>query len=538
MCGILLRIGIGVLTIGAATVGAALGQPQHVRESLQTFMQDVDKVTSLVRGVEVMKQRNSAPPNSKEYRTSWEYWASIHGYPGPTSPSGTVQDVQDMILTQSPDAPLYAGFFSGLQNLTPPAQPAGLAESVWATCEHGTRFFFAWHRMYLYFFERVLREASGDPNFALPYWDYTNNVPDAAQPSNSPWVIPAEFTRRRLQTSSGIIPNPLFESRRTAGFGASVQLDPRWTNIDSSLALKDFSDFQGSIDDGVHGFIHCATGNRCLAPFIGLVPFSANDPIFWHHHTNIDRLWECWTEINGEAANPTDEEWMNTEFKFVDENGNPVTMKVSELFDDNGPIDYTYDNVDNCFREEPVGPAMVIAMNEDAAAAEVRSVEAANVTDIEITRLEQEIPLPAASPEATRALDSVARPIVIQPARAVLHLEGVQASQEPGASIAVYLQNQGGERRAFVGVLSFFAFGAHGEGHEETGRDYSFDVSAQLQRLATEGATGEGVRVALVATSGVVGAKNALSAERYRDAGLKIRRMALEIESRQVPLDL
>ena len=31
---------------------------------------------------------------------------------------------------------------------------------VWATCQHGTFFFLSWHRMYLYYFERILRAAS------------------------------------------------------------------------------------------------------------------------------------------------------------------------------------------------------------------------------------------------------------------------------------------------------------------------------------------------------------------------------------------
>ncbi|MGH7262080.1 MAG: tyrosinase family protein [Nitrospiraceae bacterium] len=42
-------------------------------------------------------------------------------------------------------------------------------QTAWNTCQHGSYFFLSWHRMYLYYFERILREASRDPNFALPY---------------------------------------------------------------------------------------------------------------------------------------------------------------------------------------------------------------------------------------------------------------------------------------------------------------------------------------------------------------------------------
>ena len=45
---------------------------------------------------------------------------------------------------------------------------------AWNTCEHGTHFFWCWHRMYLYWFERIIRKMSGDPGWALPFWDYVS----------------------------------------------------------------------------------------------------------------------------------------------------------------------------------------------------------------------------------------------------------------------------------------------------------------------------------------------------------------------------
>jgi hypothetical protein len=31
---------------------------------------------------------------------------------------------------------------------------------------------------------------------------------------------------------------------------------------------------------------------------------AAQDPIFWLHHANIDRLWERWLQLGGGRANP------------------------------------------------------------------------------------------------------------------------------------------------------------------------------------------------------------------------------------------
>ena len=43
---------------------------------------------------------------------------------------------------------------------------------IWGTCQHGNLNFLPWHRMYLHFYERVMRKQSGDDKFSLPYWDY------------------------------------------------------------------------------------------------------------------------------------------------------------------------------------------------------------------------------------------------------------------------------------------------------------------------------------------------------------------------------
>ena len=47
-------------------------------------------------------------------------------------------------------------------------------------CPHGNWWFLPWHRAYLGWFERICRDLSGDPHFALPYWDWTDEpkVPD------------------------------------------------------------------------------------------------------------------------------------------------------------------------------------------------------------------------------------------------------------------------------------------------------------------------------------------------------------------------
>lgn len=40
-------------------------------------------------------------------------------------------------------------------------------------CPHGNWWFYVWHRGYLGYFEQTIRELSGDTDFTIPYWDWT-----------------------------------------------------------------------------------------------------------------------------------------------------------------------------------------------------------------------------------------------------------------------------------------------------------------------------------------------------------------------------
>src|SRR5947209_1467129 len=57
-----------------------------------------------------------------------------------------------------------------------------LAEDMWETCQaHGAGenedFFLPWHRMFVYYFESIIRHVSGHPEFTLPYWNYSASAP-------------------------------------------------------------------------------------------------------------------------------------------------------------------------------------------------------------------------------------------------------------------------------------------------------------------------------------------------------------------------
>ena len=517
------RLFVGLVLL--MTCSASHAGPRHTRMSLQEFVQDPARVETLRRGVAEMKRRDSAPKDSAEYRTSWEYWANIHGYLGPVSPIGTVAQLRQFLIDEVPGATNYIGFLDDVPNITPPPNPPGLAQKVWATCEHGAPeqpndFFLPWHRMYLYFFERVLRKASGDENFALPYWDYTNNTPyrDAAgteRPEFNPWRLSAIFVRPRLGPDPSSPPNPLYAAKRTAFLGLTTQVDPLVTNVDSLLRLTALNAFQQQLDVGIHGAIHCTVGNACLSPYMGLVPLAANDPIFWHHHANIDRLWSCWMERNGTAKLPS---WASQRYTFVNEDGNEQSIAIEDLFKPDGPIDYTYDNVTNCFRVPPPETPVVTMAAGESSRSELTSAES-----VRLQSADEVVPLKGTL--GAKVATEAAGP----KGRAILKLQGVSSAKGPGAVLRVFLASSDGKQREFAGLVSFFGAQiphAHRESKEKG--VVTFDVTDQVAKLAQ--GSPEGLAVAFVASSGLTGDEKAVEAKNYQAADVRIEKVTLEIE--------
>ena len=204
--------------------------------------------------------------------------------------------------------------------------PAGMIANA---CEHGTLFFLSWHRMYVYFFERIVRAKSGDANFALPYWGYSPSRRD----------LPSLFR------SPATAANPLYTSNRNAAINAGNPMTASQVDAGTALALTGFNGFTNSLNGTPHGAVHIAVGG-------GMSTFeeAGQDPIFWLHHCNIDRLWEIWLASGGGRANPTtNATWMTTSFSFYDETGATVSLTGAQIVDTACQLRYQYES-DVCGR--------------------------------------------------------------------------------------------------------------------------------------------------------------------------------------------
>ena len=262
------------------SAGTALGQPL-VRQEVSSL--SATQVAAYRKGVAAMKARPATDP------TSWLYQANMHG---------------------TFDTP---------------------AQAAWSSCEHFSEFFLSWHRMYLYYFERILRKASGSSTFALPYWNYS-------RPAGR--KLPVIFRQPASETT-----NPLYVQKRAVNGGQS--LPAQATSFADALGEPlFFSDtapsFSGNIEGAPHGAVHNLVGGG--TGWMSSFEMAGRDPIFWLHHANIDRLWESWVQAG--HANPSSGPWMTAKFTFFDETGTAKQLSGAEVVDIATQLNYRYDRLE------------------------------------------------------------------------------------------------------------------------------------------------------------------------------------------------
>jgi tyrosinase len=154
-------------------------------------------------------------------------------------------------------------------------------------CKHGDRLFLPWHRAYLYFFELALRDQA--PDASVPWWDWTVPGPHRSG-------LPRAFALARVDGARNPLAGaPVPPNARQGGQPTRTSRRPRPPRelpsprlIERLLSLSDFDDFSTQLEN-VHGGIHVWVGGT-----MSMVPWAAYDPIFWAHHTMIDRLWRIW----------------------------------------------------------------------------------------------------------------------------------------------------------------------------------------------------------------------------------------------------
>lgn len=165
-------------------------------------------------------------------------------------------------------------------------------------CQHGTPHFFSWHRAYLFYFEKICQELTGEKHFGLPYWNWNQD------PDMHPAFTAAGSPLNHPRTNTSVLGNAAFSN----------------TTMNTIFSDGNFFTFSSQLEGTPHNTAHVIVGGDMLT---GGSPL---DPVFWAHHCMVDYSWAKWN-IELENDNTNDAGWIGTSWNhFVDGQGNPTTM--------------------------------------------------------------------------------------------------------------------------------------------------------------------------------------------------------------------
>lgn len=220
---------------------------------------------------------------------------------------------------------------------------------------HNGWFFLPWHRLFLYFHERILAKLIGDDTFALPFWNWDNQTPTPPYAN----VVPPMYSKNTSslydanRSPCAVSPNivdfnlliPGICSPRTPAKQRAENNGVMYTQLvtgavtpelffGSPYHLGDAGGLSpGTLETNPHGKVHFFVANPSDPNFgdMGNFANSSRDPTFYAHHANIDRLWKVWKKLpGGIRKDPESPDFLNSEFVFYDEEGDRVAAKVSQ----------------------------------------------------------------------------------------------------------------------------------------------------------------------------------------------------------------
>mmetsp|Transcript_48015 Transcript_48015/g.99405 ORF Transcript_48015/g.99405 Transcript_48015/m.99405 type:complete len:575 (+) Transcript_48015:62-1786(+) len=203
-----------------------------------------------------------------------------------------------------------------------------------ATRTHGPAEFLPWHRWFIWNFEKLLQQTTGKCMY-IPYWDWER---DAEWESESDVMHPATFGSWGATTGNGCTANGITDYHVPFRRSPGVNNGPTgcvtrnfidgfsFTGEAQVLAMianyNQFSDTSGSgfgfdqndpapegstnsfrieFENGPHMLVH-----GIIAGHMG-TNWSPSDPLFYLHHSNVDRIWTMWQDYWDHDTCPVNE---------------------------------------------------------------------------------------------------------------------------------------------------------------------------------------------------------------------------------------
>jgi tyrosinase len=350
-------------------------------------------------------------------------------------------------------------------------------------CQHGTHHFFSWHRAYLFYFEQICQELTGEKKFGLPYWNWNQNP-----------AIHPEFT------TTG---SPLFHPRTNT----SVAGNPAFTNatLNSILADTNFFTFNSQLEGTPHNTAHIVVGSDMAT---GGSPL---DPVFWMHHGMVDYCWAKWN-IELENDNTNDSAWNNTAWDhFVNGKGDSVnvTAGITTLMP---LLSYRYET--SAIGGFQAARDLAAASAEELNKLEKRLKKGADIRyDIKKrvsiargTRLSLAKPFSAETRVPADDFAALAEPDP-RTERIFVYINYAKLPAVNDFFVRVFINQPTANTRTptddmhYAGSFAFFGTDTGGRSHRHEKTDFLVNVTDTLQKLKSQGKwrTGQPITVQLVA---------------------------------------
>jgi hypothetical protein len=369
---------------------------------------------------------------------------------------------------------------------------------AWADCTHdGTKNaalnFLLWHRLYTWHLEKIVRELSGKKDFALPYWNYGGK--DVADN-----VLAKEIRDKSGSLYEGARYKILNEGKPM--LSSQVQaIQLALNELKTNPSFSGDYGFSRKLEGSPHGFMHNLIGGGYASPsetyyneiyqknmsgLMANVNSAGFDPVFWLHHSMVDRIWESW-DVSAYGKRPTLEElkanpWT---YEFIAPNGDHITYTIDEVYKIIFNLDYKYDDLLYGSKTP------VLAANENKSKDEIAFQDSKE----EIIWEQKVGKTLGATPYAHKVTSTLAKSTnkvftAKADSKIILNLD-IVVYKEPADYYTVYLRYPG-KKDQYVGVMTFFGVAHdHGiEGKHEVAEDgiklnFSYYISDDLVKSDT-----------------------------------------------------
>ncbi|WOL18817.1 hypothetical protein Cni_G27614 [Canna indica] len=279
---------------------------------------------------------------------------------------------------------------------------------------HGSWLFFPFHRLYLYFHERILGKLIGDDTFALPFWNWdapggmrmpsifnnpSSSLYDTLRDPNHlpPVTIDLDYSKSNPDNTPEdrlIFHNLCIMHRQMVSGAKKPSLffgSPLRGGESDAVASA------GTIETMPHNNVHAWTGTTTgCGENMGNFYSAARDPIFYCHHSNVDRMWHLWKK-DPRHHEFNDSDWFESSFFFYDENADLVRVKIKDCLEPE-LLRYKYQDVETPWQNKRRAPILPKKRRDDA-----KSRKAAVVATQFPVKLESPVSVTVKRPKVSRS---------------------------------------------------------------------------------------------------------------------------------------